>query len=66
MYRPVAHRHATPGGVPGDVEAALTAYEMALFPRSAKAAAESARNHRLIFDDHAPQSLIDLLTINEE
>jgi 2-polyprenyl-6-methoxyphenol hydroxylase-like FAD-dependent oxidoreductase len=47
---------------PGDIEAALGEYEAALFPRSAEAAAESARNHTLIFDDNAPQSLVDLFT----
>jgi 2-polyprenyl-6-methoxyphenol hydroxylase-like FAD-dependent oxidoreductase len=47
---------------PGDVEAALAEYEQALFPRSAEAAAESARNHKLIFADNAPQGLIDLFT----
>lgn len=46
---------------PGDIEDALAAYEQALFPRSAQAAAESARNLKLCFDDNAPQSLVDLL-----
>ncbi len=45
---------------PGDVEAALVAYEKDLFPRSASAAAESARNLKLFFDDNAPQSVVDL------
>jgi 2-polyprenyl-6-methoxyphenol hydroxylase-like FAD-dependent oxidoreductase len=44
---------------PGDVEAALAAYEKALFPRSEEAAAEAARNLQLCFDGQAPQSLID-------
>ncbi|HEX8582761.1 MAG TPA: NAD(P)/FAD-dependent oxidoreductase [Acidimicrobiales bacterium] len=47
---------------PGDVEAALAAYERDLFPRSAAAAAEAARDFALCFGDDAPQSLIDLLT----
>jgi 2-polyprenyl-6-methoxyphenol hydroxylase-like FAD-dependent oxidoreductase len=47
---------------PGDVEAALTAYEQALFPRSAAAAAESERAHRLCYDDDAPWSLVDFFT----
>jgi 2-polyprenyl-6-methoxyphenol hydroxylase-like FAD-dependent oxidoreductase len=47
---------------PDDVEAALTAYEQALFPRSAAAAAEAARDFALCFGDDAPQGLIDLLT----
>ncbi|MER6775893.1 MULTISPECIES: NAD(P)/FAD-dependent oxidoreductase [unclassified Streptomyces] len=50
---------------PDDVEAALTAYEEALFPRSADAAAEAARNHELCFDENAPHSLISLFTDHE-
>lgn len=44
---------------PGDIEAALTSCEQALFPRSAEAAAEAAANLELCFNDNAPQSLID-------
>ncbi|WP_305789193.1 FAD-dependent oxidoreductase [Symbioplanes lichenis] len=44
---------------PGDIEAALTAYEQKLFPRSAAAAAEAARNLELCFDERAPHSLLD-------
>jgi 2-polyprenyl-6-methoxyphenol hydroxylase-like FAD-dependent oxidoreductase len=47
---------------PGDIEAALLAYERDLFPRSASAAAEADRNLKLCFDDNAPQSLLDLFT----
>jgi 2-polyprenyl-6-methoxyphenol hydroxylase-like FAD-dependent oxidoreductase len=47
---------------PGDVEAALIAYEKDLFPRSASAAAEADRNLNLCFGDNAPQSLVDLFT----
>ena len=47
---------------PGDVEAALVAYEKNLFPRSASAAAEADRNLKLFFDDNAPQSVVDLFT----
>ena len=47
---------------PGDVEAALAAYEEDLFPRSASAAAEADRNLKLFFDDNAPQSVVDLFT----
>lgn len=47
---------------PKDVEAALAHYEQALFPRSAKFAAESDRNHQLMFADDAPAGLLDLLT----
>jgi 2-polyprenyl-6-methoxyphenol hydroxylase-like FAD-dependent oxidoreductase len=45
---------------PGDVEAALVAYELALFPRSASAAAEADRNLKLFFDENSPQSVVDL------
>ncbi|MEU9518670.1 NAD(P)/FAD-dependent oxidoreductase [Streptomyces sp. NPDC048224] len=43
---------------PGDVEAALTAYERDLFPRSAAAAADASRLHALMFGDDAPHGLI--------
>ncbi|MFI1770012.1 FAD-dependent oxidoreductase [Streptomyces sp. NPDC020800] len=46
---------------PGDIEAALAEYEQALFPRSTQFAAESDKNHQLIFGDNAPASLLDLL-----
>src|SRR5580698_4465949 len=47
---------------PGDVEAALVAYERELFPRSASAAAEADRNLKLFFDENSPQSVVDLFT----
>ena len=47
---------------PGDIEAALLAYEKDLFPRSASAASEADRNLKLCFADNAPQSLLDLFT----
>jgi 2-polyprenyl-6-methoxyphenol hydroxylase-like FAD-dependent oxidoreductase len=47
---------------PGDVEAALNAYETDLFPRSSSAAAEAERNLKLFFNDNAPQSVVDLFT----
>jgi len=47
---------------PDDIEAALTEYEQALFPRGTEAATESAHNHGLLFGDNTPHSLIDLLT----
>jgi len=50
---------------PDDIEAALGQYEEALFPRSAEAAAESARNHGLLFGDNSPHGLLDLLTGRE-
>ena len=49
---------------PGDVEAALIAYEKDLFPRSASAAAEADRIKRF-FDDNAPQSLVDFFAGNQ-
>jgi 2-polyprenyl-6-methoxyphenol hydroxylase-like FAD-dependent oxidoreductase len=50
---------------PGDVEAALAEYEQALFPRSAHFAAESDRNHKLLFGDNTPDGLLKLLTGQE-
>ena len=50
---------------PGDIEAALAEYEEALFPRSAQFAAESDRNHKLLFGDNAPDGLLKLLTGQE-
>ena len=47
---------------PGDIEAALVAYEKDLFPRSASAAAEADRNLKLFFNDNSPQSVVDLFT----
>lgn len=47
---------------PDDVEAALTAYENSLFPRSAEAAAEAADLLPLYLNDEAPQSLVDMFT----
>ena len=47
---------------PGDIEAALLAYERDLFPRSASAAIESEKNLNLFFNDKAPQSLIDFFS----
>ena len=50
------------GAHPDDIEAALKAYEEALFPRSKSAAAEAHRNHGFFFDDRAPKGLIDFFT----
>ena len=47
---------------PGDVEAALVAYENDLFPRSASVAAETDLNLKLFFGNNAPQSVVDLFT----
>lgn len=45
---------------PNDSEAALTAYETGLFPRSAEAAEEAARNLAQFFGENAPQSVVAL------
>ncbi|MBI0293612.1 FAD-dependent monooxygenase [Streptomyces sp. PRKS01-29] len=50
---------------PDDAEAALTAYEQAMFPRSAAAAAEGAHIHGLFYGDDAPHGLITLFTGGE-
>ncbi|WP_327328092.1 FAD-dependent monooxygenase [Streptomyces sp. NBC_01210] len=50
---------------PDDIEAALAEYEEALFARSAQFAAESDKNHQLIFGGNAPAGLLDLLTGQE-
>ena len=47
---------------PLDIEAALTAYEKALFPRSESAAADAHMILGLCHDDRAPFGLIDFLT----
>ena len=47
---------------PGDVEAALLAYENKLFPRSADSAEESGRNMKMFFDDNAPQGILELFS----
>jgi len=48
-------------GNPGDRQAALTAYEELLFPRSEAAAAEAAANLAVCFRSDAPQGLLDLM-----
>nr|WP_104790777.1 NAD(P)/FAD-dependent oxidoreductase [Streptomyces sp. QL37]PPQ61396.1 FAD-dependent oxidoreductase [Streptomyces sp. QL37] len=45
-----------------DTEAALSAYEAILFPRSERTALESAQGQETLFDDRAPQPLIDMFT----
>ena len=45
---------------PGNLDAALAAYERDLFPRSRKIASHSAQNLALFFGDAAPGSVVDL------
>lgn len=52
---------------PDDVEAALTAYEQALFPRSAEAADDAAVIFGLCCrDDNAPQGMLTMFTSHEQ
>jgi 2-polyprenyl-6-methoxyphenol hydroxylase-like FAD-dependent oxidoreductase len=50
---------------PGDVEAALLAYEKDLFPRSASEAAEAEKILKVCLGHNAPQSLLDFFTSNQ-
>ncbi|MGW3433663.1 FAD-dependent oxidoreductase [Streptomyces melanosporofaciens] len=50
---------------PEDVEAALTEYEQAMFPRGAAAAAEGIQVHEMFYGAGAPHSLVDMLTGHE-
>lgn len=47
---------------PGDVEAALAAYEQAMFPRSAAEAVEAHRTVEICFGDRAPDSLVEFFS----
>ncbi len=47
---------------PGNLDAALAAYERDLFPRSREIASRSAQNLALFFGDAAPGSVVDLFT----
>ncbi|MCG0286706.1 NAD(P)/FAD-dependent oxidoreductase [Streptomyces sp. PSAA01] len=48
-----------------DTEAALTAYEQAMFPRGAAAAAEGVQVHEMFYGAGAPHSLITMMTGHE-
>ena len=50
---------------PGDVEAALIAYEKDLFPRSASEAAEAKEVLKVCIGPNAPQSLVDFFANNQ-
>ncbi|MEV6757591.1 NAD(P)/FAD-dependent oxidoreductase [Streptomyces sp. NPDC051214] len=45
---------------PRGIEAALTSYEQAMFPRSAAAATDGAQLHELLFGDDAPHGLVGM------
>ncbi len=47
---------------PSNVEAALAAYEMDIFPRSASEAAGAEVVLEMCYGDNAPQSLVDFFT----
>lgn len=47
-------------GHPDNVEATLTDYEQALFPRSSRVARISADNLRRFFDESAPMGVVEL------
>jgi 2-polyprenyl-6-methoxyphenol hydroxylase-like FAD-dependent oxidoreductase len=51
---------------PGDIEAALAAYEEPMFARAAEAAGESARNLAICFRADAPDGLVDLMNSYRE
>jgi 2-polyprenyl-6-methoxyphenol hydroxylase-like FAD-dependent oxidoreductase len=53
------------GAAAGDIEAALSAYEATLFPRSAAEAAEASRLIEVCFGDDAPQSLLDFFSSHQ-
>ena len=50
---------------PGNVEAALFAYETDLFPRSASEAPEADRMQEVLFGDNSPQSLLDFFSSHQ-
>ncbi|MFF2731906.1 FAD-dependent oxidoreductase [Streptomyces sp. NPDC058008] len=50
---------------PGDTEAALAAYEAVMFPRGERTARESAQGQETLFDDRAPQPLVDMFSAFE-
>jgi 2-polyprenyl-6-methoxyphenol hydroxylase-like FAD-dependent oxidoreductase len=50
---------------PGDTEAALLAYEMDIFPRSASEAAEAEEVLNMCLGLNTPQSLLDFFTSHQ-
>ncbi|OKK16263.1 hypothetical protein AMK16_26745 [Streptomyces sp. CB00455] len=51
---------------PNDVEAALTAYEVALFPRTEPFYAEAHDMLNLMIGDNAPSGFLDLFTAADQ
>jgi 2-polyprenyl-6-methoxyphenol hydroxylase-like FAD-dependent oxidoreductase len=51
---------------PDDPEAALTAYEAELFPRSAQAAAEAEELHDILYGEQSPRSLVNMFSQSSE
>ncbi|MFS8204642.1 FAD-dependent oxidoreductase [Streptomyces sp. CWNU-52B] len=51
---------------PDDVEAALTEYEQAMFPRGAEAAAEGVELHELLYGESAPHGLVAMFTGDDQ
>ncbi|MEU3615516.1 NAD(P)/FAD-dependent oxidoreductase [Streptomyces sp. NPDC006872] len=51
---------------PDDVEAALTEYEKAMFPRSAEVATEGAELYRLMYGDDSPHGLFTAFAGHEQ
>ncbi|MFD6159958.1 FAD-dependent oxidoreductase [Nocardia sp. NPDC060256] len=47
---------------PGDIEAAIAEYELAMFPRSTDIAIDGAELHELMSGDNAPHSLVTMFT----
>ncbi|MEW1686962.1 NAD(P)/FAD-dependent oxidoreductase [Streptomyces sp. NPDC091265] len=50
---------------PGDIEAALAAYEAPMFTRAERTAQATAESLEMIFNDQAPQPLVDMFTSAE-
>ncbi|MDX3118775.1 NAD(P)/FAD-dependent oxidoreductase [Streptomyces scabiei] len=51
---------------PGDAEAALAAHEQAMFARAARVEADDDGFYGLMIDDHAPHSVVSLMTGAEQ